>query len=248
MITDAFDDRSRAILQPAVNENAPKVDACILTFSHKIEAAVIEAFAPNELGETWSSNGRRPIWALPYRGKTFAFLMSYVGAPACVATIEDSYSQFRTDKYILFGGAGCLDKEIAHGKVMIPTAAYRDEGTSYHYAPPSDYIAMPNWKAVAACMRENGIPYALGRTWTTDAIFRETRDRIARRTAEGAKIVEMEQAGCIAVAQCRGIRYGALIYGGDDMSQDERDDRSWRSREGIRYDLVALCKQLVQIL
>ena len=85
-------------------------------------------------------------------------------------------------------------------------------------------------------------------TWTTDAIFRETADRIVRRKEEGAKIVEMEQAGCIAVSQFRGFDYGALIYGGDDVSQDEWSDRGWRSREGIRYDLVALCKKLVKIL
>lgn len=65
---------------------------------------------------------------------------------------------------------------------------------------------------------------------------------------EGAKIVEMEQAGCIAVAQYRGFDYGALIYGGDDVSQDEWNNRAWRSREGIRYDLVMLCRKLVSII
>ena len=34
---------------------------------------------------------------------------------------------------------------------------------------------------------------------------------LARRKEEGAKIVEMEQSGCIAVAQFRGFDYGALI-------------------------------------
>lgn len=85
-------------------------------------------------------------------------------------------------------------------------------------------------------------------TWTTDALFRETNDRIAQRKAEGAKIVEMEQAGCIAVAQFRGFDYGALIYDGDDVSQEEWSNRGWRSREGIRYDLVMLCKKLVEII
>ena len=94
----------------------------------------------------------------------------------------------------------------------------------------------------------NSIPYIRGLTWTTDAIFRETVDKIAQRKEEGAKIVEMEQAGCIAVSQFRGFEYGALIYGGDDVSQDEWSNRSWRSREGIRYDLVMLCKKLVKII
>ncbi len=60
--------------------------------------------------------------------------------------------------------------------------------------------------------------------------------------------MEMEQAGCIAVAQCRGFAYGALIYGGDDLSGQEWSDRGWRSMEGIRYDLVTLCKELVAII
>lgn len=57
---------------------------------------------------------------------------------------SDTLSELQTDKYIVFGGAGCLNKEIAHGKVMVLTEAYRDEGTSYHYAPVSDYITIKN--------------------------------------------------------------------------------------------------------
>jgi len=54
----------------------------------------------------------------------------------------------------------------------------------------------------------------------------------------------MVQAGCIAVAEFRGFSYGAIIYGGDDVSQDEWSNRSWRSRYGIRYDLAMLCEEL----
>lgn len=56
----------------------------------------------------------------------------------------DTLSELQTDKYIVFGGAGCLNKEIAHGKVMVLTEAYRDEGISYHYVPASDYITIKN--------------------------------------------------------------------------------------------------------
>ena len=69
---------------------------------------------------------------------------------------------------------------------------------------------------------------------------------VEQRKAEGAKIVEMEQAGCIAIAQYRSFDYGAIIYGGDDVSQDDWDTRSWDKRKGIRYNLVMLCKELVK--
>lgn len=42
MITDSFDNQSEAIINPHINENAPKVDACILTFSNIIEEFVLK--------------------------------------------------------------------------------------------------------------------------------------------------------------------------------------------------------------
>ncbi len=57
---------------------------------------------------------------------------------------------------------------------MVPTEAYRDEGTSYHYAPASDYIAIKNADVVARFMKENKTPYIKGKTWTTDAFYWET--------------------------------------------------------------------------
>ena len=86
-------------------------------------------------------------------------MMSYIGAPACVAILEDTLSVINTKRFVVFGSSGCLNKEIAHGRVMVPTAAYRDEGTSYHYVPASDYIEVRNADTVAAFMELNGISY-----------------------------------------------------------------------------------------
>jgi len=62
---------------------------------------------------------------------------------------------------------------------------------------------------------------------------------------EGFSYHYVEQAGCIAVAQFRGFDYGAIIYGGDDVASEEWTDRGWNTREGIRYNLVTLCKEIV---
>ena len=143
-----------------------------------------------------------------------------------------------------------MDKNIAVGQLLLVDGAIRDEGFSYHYLPPARVVrADPAvTQTIAQYLTQQGVPFLRGLVWTTDAIFRETADRIARRRAEGAKIVEMEQAACLAVAQVRGIRYGALIYGGDDVSQESWQSRDWQSRKGIRYDLVTLCCQLTALL
>ena len=84
--------------------------------------------------------------------------------------------------------------------------AMRDEGTSYHYLPPSTYAdADPGLVAFArdALARAGHAPH-VGATWTTDAPFRETAATIALRRAAGILAVEMEAAALYAfAAACR---------------------------------------------
>jgi uridine phosphorylase len=83
--------------------------------------------------------------------------------------------------------------------------ALRDEGTSYHYLPPSNYVeADPALLALAAdAITQAGRQVYLGDTWTTDAPFRETAESIASRRREGILAVEMEAAALYAFAAAR---------------------------------------------
>ena len=156
MITDTFDNLSPAIINPIIKDDAPEVNACIITFSYEIEKQVAEKYASGEIASLWCASGRTPVYLIERNGKRFAFYKTYVGAPITTGLIEDATMELKCNKFILFGGAGCLNREIAHGKVMVPTEAYRDEGTSYHYAPAADYISIPNAHAVESFMKEMG--------------------------------------------------------------------------------------------
>ena len=225
MITGSFDDKTPAKLNPDLTANAPKVDACIITFSKRIEQYVLENYPCTQLGWSRCSCGDMPIYCFDHAGKRFAFFLSYEGAAMCTAMVEDTHAVFSTDQYVLFGGAGCLNKDIARGRVMVPTSAYRDEGTSYHYMPASDYVDMPNAPVVEAFMRENGLPYVLGRTWTTDALFRETEGNMAKRKAEGCISVEMESAGVQAMCAYRCLQLYAFFTSGDLLDAPKWDAR-----------------------
>ena len=238
MITDSFDNQSAAIINPRSKENAPKVDACILTFSQEIEAYVLNNYDCKHIASFWFATGETPIYRIDYQGKTFAFYKTYVGAPACVGTVEDTLSEIKTDKYIVFGGAGCLDKEIAHGKVMVPTEAYRDEGTSYHYAPASDYITVKNANIVESFMKENGIPYVTGKTWTTDSFYRETVNNFNKHKADGCISVEMECAALQAMCDFRGLNLYTFFTSGDLLDAPEWDERHKAGEnEGTQHDV-----------
>ncbi len=40
--------------------------------------------------------------------------------------------------FIVLSSCGVLDQSIQANKIILPSSALRDEGTSYHYAPPGD--------------------------------------------------------------------------------------------------------------
>lgn len=237
MITDSFDDKSKVIIEPFINESAPEVDACIVTFSDKIELAVLQNHNCTQIGEFNCATRSTPVYLLEHNGRRFAFFKTMIGAPACVGTIEDSLAAIKTKKYIVFGGAGCLDKEIAHGKVMIPTAAYRDEGTSYHYAPAADYITVRNHQAVTRFMEISGIPFVKGLTWTTDAFYRETENNFKKRKADGCISVEMECAALQAMCDFRGLELYTFFTSGDLLDAPEWDKRHEDEElEGTQHD------------
>jgi uridine phosphorylase len=149
---------------------------------------------------------------------------------------------FGCRKFIACGGCGALDKEIVVGHLVVVSGAVRDEGVSYHYLKPGREVRANEAavEALAKTLNAHGLPYRVGKTWTTDAPYRETPIKIARRREEGCVTVEMEAAGLIAVAQFRGVVFGQVLYGGDDLSGVEWDHRDWHSRKAIRERLFWL--------
>ena len=152
------------------------------------------------------------------------------------------------NKIMFCGGGGVLRNDITVGKLLVVDGAIRDDGMSYHYAAPSRIIKTDEEakKTICSYLESINADYLVGLTWTTDAFFRETKEKIQLRKAEGALVVEMEQAGCIAVADFRNVKYGAVIYCGDDVSMDEWDRRDWVNRKDIRYSLTMMCYEIVR--
>lgn len=243
-----FDDNPTAKLNPAnFADKKFDTDKMVITFFPE----VVNKLAKNgQITEERMIPGENPFMVYRFTEQPDVLLtLGQVGCPACAGNL-DLFHAMGITKVTFCGGGGVLDRNIEVGQLLLVDGAIRDEGFSYQYIAPSRVIhTNPEiTDKIRAYLDQNHIPYLRGLTWTTDAIFRETVDRISRRKEEGAKIVEMEQAGCIAVAQFRNFAYGALIYGGDDLSGEEWSSRSWNSREGIRYDLVMLCKKLAEII
>jgi uridine phosphorylase len=128
---------------------------------------------------------------------------------------------------------------------VIPDSAVRDEGTSFHYLPPSRIIkADPQVVTrLENVLQKHRANYLTGMTWTLDAFYRETRSKVARRRAEGCLTVEMEFATYQAVAQFRGLSFGQYLMVGDDVSGDQWDSRGFSYHSPARERLFWLAAE-----
>jgi uridine phosphorylase len=193
-----------------------------------------------------SENGPFPIFELATEGGPVWVFHPPVGASMSAAALELLIAS-GVDRVIVCGGAGNLEAGHALGQVVVPTGAVRDEGTSFHYLPPSRTVdATPAAvDAIVAACEAAGVRHTTGLTWTTDGLFRETPAKVAARRAEGCLTVEMEAAAMFAVAHYRGITIGQILYAGDDLSGDEWDHRGWDKERSIRERLFDLALDAV---
>lgn len=237
-----FDPSRDAMIEPAqVIKPRDIPEHCVISFFKEvIEKIVEEQNARVVVKNNWE-DGFHPIYEIDHLGKRLAFFHPGVGAAIASSLLEEAIAHGRR-KFIVCGGCGVLEKDMAVGHLMVVSGAIRDEGLSYHYLPPSRQVqAHPAGIAsLEATLKQRGLPYRVGKTWTTDAPYRETPARVAARKKEGALTVEMEAASLMAVAEFRNVILGQILYGGDDLSGSEWSDRGWQSRNDVRRDLFWL--------
>lgn len=214
MITDSWSS-SRAILNPCnivrKNDNMPEV--FISSFSGSFTRLLLKEYETEEIGKIYFAD-RIPIYQVKYGNVLIGYYESPAGASAAVA-VEEMVFEMGAEKILYFGSCGCLDKTIPPGAVLIPERAYRDEGTSYHYMPASDYIDIDTSILLSSIFTKLGVDYLTGATWTTDALFRETEELAEIRRKEGCIAVEMECAALMAAAQFRKKKAFQFLFSAD---------------------------------
>jgi len=166
-----------------------------------------------------------PVYKVKYKENEFGFYLTVVGAPATAMLLEEIFVK-GAKRVLVLGSCGALDSELLAGHFIIPTAAYRDEGTSYHYAPASDYIEVKTAKRLGEVFDELKIPYIFGKTWTTDAFYRETKNNFEARKNDGCVTVDMECSAIAAVSQFRGVPVYQFLYAADSLVDEVWDART----------------------
>ena len=154
-----------------------------------------------------------------------------VGAPFAVLVAEELFAS-GCRLLVSLTSAGQINPCGPPPYFVVIDRALRDEGASYHYAPPSEFAdADPEpVKTAAAALGEIGPRCVVGASWTTDAPFRETAEAIEAARNKGVIAVEMEAAALYAFARAEGVRVLCLAHvtntmglAGDAFEKGEED-------------------------
>lgn len=157
-------------------------------------------------------------------GGTVGVVGCAVGAPYAVLLAEQMFAS-GCRLLLSITSSGMLAPKGEPPYFVLVERSLRDEGTSYHYLPPSDFAeADPALIARYEKVLATAGPRVLrGASWTTDAPFRETEETIARGRALGLAAIEMECAALYALARARGFPILCLAHVTNTMALVEGD-------------------------
>jgi uridine phosphorylase len=149
--------------------------------------------------------------AVSLEGVRMGVIGRTIGGPYAVLVAEQLHA---AGVRLIVGltSAGRIDSALPLPCLVVAESAIRDEGTSFHYLPPSANVRNPTEinGILAVELARTGWPVRRGQVWTTDAPYRETAGEISRRAAEGALAVEMQAASLFAFAQARGANVAVI--------------------------------------
>jgi uridine phosphorylase len=142
----------------------------------------------------------------------------FVGAPQAVMGLEKIIALGATRLWIL-GWCGSLQSFLRVGDLVIPTGAIAEEGTSPHYPvlPEARHTDRELSLILQEALRKKGENSTMGKVWTTDAPYRETRRKVKSYQDEGVLAVEMEMSALMTVAAYRGVKLTGLLVVSDEL-------------------------------
>ncbi|MCI8530668.1 MAG: nucleoside phosphorylase [Lachnospiraceae bacterium] len=244
-----YDTSRNPIIKPTDFLEKTLPSKCVITFFRKeLNQLVVDKNLP-VIGHLHSEILDIPIYEYNISKEKICITMPFSTAPGAAGTIEELHAM-GCNKFIICGGAGSVKKDSKVGEIIVPVAAVRDEGTSYHYIEPSREVECHKATAdfIISGLERLGIPYTVGKTWTTDAMYRETPEMIELRRKEGCITVEMETAAFFAVSKYYDIPLAQLLYAGDDVSGEKWDNRNWDKQKNVRANMIFTAIKLMEEL
>ncbi len=224
-----FDSEQTAVIEPTHEKFDIRLPGkCVFAFLGEYIDEYASKTDTRQVSEFVSATKRYPVYITKYKGEEIVLCQAPVGA-APAAQLLDWLIGYGVREIISAGSCGALEK-LPESTFLVPGKALRDEGTSYHYAPPSRFMEIGEGarKAIRETILEHGMKYREVVTWSTDGFYRETKEKVAYRKSEGCSVVEMECSALAAVSAFRKATWGMILYTADSLADvDKYDERNW---------------------
>ncbi|BBO86393.1 hypothetical protein DSCO28_69590 [Desulfosarcina ovata subsp. sediminis] len=214
----------RAIVNPVKGKKPPRTGsiAIIAATDSDLQMMARQTHVPL-VEERKLYMSRLRIYADQHR--RFSIVGPVVGAPYA-AMIVESLGAWDVRQILFIGWCGGVSINVKAGDIIVPASAMVDEGTSGHYCDPTCRVALPARQLthqVQLALEHHGAHFHNGTIWTTDAIFRETVEKVRHYQANGALAVEMELSAVFTVAGFREMEAAGILVVSDEVS-----DYRWR--------------------
>jgi purine-nucleoside phosphorylase len=173
----------------------------------------------------------------------------FIGAPYATMLLETLIT-WGARKIIFLGWCGAVSPSVKIGDIVFPTSAIIDEGTSKHYHPDESGRARPSFhltEEIKAILNTSDLAYSEGLVWCTDAIYRETREKVAYYQNKKVLAVEMETSALFSVGKFRDVEVAGILVVSDELSTLKwrpgfRDERFEKGRQVVCEVIHNLCQ------
>jgi purine-nucleoside phosphorylase len=211
-------DTHDAIINPKMGKKPPQLgERCVMVANQP------DLDCLNRLLKTQKSSSRRILMSrlnYGYDNTSLSIIGPFIGAPYAVILLE-SLIAWGIREVFFFGWCGAVTTDVKIGDVIIPDKAFIDDGTSKSYAVLNDSEAFPADSVqtfIKSSCTKNKIKFNEGPVWSTDAIYRETREKVGFYQKKNALAVEMEAAALFSAGNFRKIDVGCILVVSDELS------------------------------
>lgn len=180
-----------------------------------------------------------------YSNRQFFLAGPAVGAPMATLCLEKLIA-LGASRIILYGWCGSLTPSLSIGNVFAPAGLLSEEGTSTHYPCGSGPWDDSLQRRIIEILASQGQIVIQGPVWTTDAPYRETKEKVARYCEQGIMAVDMEYTALRTVAAFRRVQLAAVFLVSDELYHD-----SWQQgigRKSFRQQSHRLLNELCTLL
>lgn len=173
-----------------------------------------------------------------YNSKNLSIVSTGIGGPSAAIVIEKLIA-CGAKEFMCVGFVGSINEKLRSNDILLVTKAYKGDGLSYNYLPHKKFVSsdVGLTNKMKKLLEKERLDYKEGCVWTTDAIYRETPEKV-RRFGKKCLGVDMETASVLSVSKYRKVKTCALM-----LATDELFTLKWKpaSSQDVKKNLNVLC-------